>query len=68
MLHPSFSETYMTSATRNDWAVKFLDTFADYTYKALDDDQFKGALERLSFPQGYIDWLIFMCTREQTTP
>lgn len=50
--------------TNKQWSNDFYRTLEDYEYNVIDNDQFRGQLTRLGFPVGYIDWLIYMMTRE----
>lgn len=49
---------------RNAWSNDFYRLYEDFEYAVIDIDQFKAKLVTLGFPQGYIDWLIYMSTRE----
>jgi hypothetical protein len=49
----------------NEWASKFHYLYDHFVHSEIDVSQFKARLVGLGFPQGYIDWLVFMCTRKQ---
>lgn len=48
---------------RNAWSNDFYRLYEDFEYRVIDTDQLKAKLLELGFPQGYIDWLVFMATR-----
>lgn len=49
---------------RNAWSNDFYRVYEDFEYGVIDVDQFKAKLVALGFPQGYIDWLVYMSARE----
>ena len=66
MLHPSFWRPAMNGSK---WNFAFRHLLFQFQHELIDEAQFKDKLAKsLGFPQGYIDWLVFMCTREQSTP